>query len=204
MIRIIYLLNVYLHFSGMFLLLFLIFFTTFAQNYNYTAANTMFDHTDFDELFRLYYAELFLFARRFLAREADCEDMVSAAFEDVWRNFGAIEREAARAYLYKNVRNKCVDHLRRDATRRRHAELYARLSEGYDHADRMAELHEREQIVSRVLNSLPDYTRQIFTACYVDRKQYREVAEEMGISPNTVKKYISRALRLIAEQRKTP
>ena len=65
----------------MFLLHFLIFFTTFAQNFNYTAANTMFDRTDFDELFRLYYAELFLFARRFLAREADCEDMVSAAFE---------------------------------------------------------------------------------------------------------------------------
>ena len=186
----------------MFLLHFLIFFTTFAQNFKYTTPDLMFDYTDFDELFRRYYAELFHFARRFLTREADCEDMVSAAFEDVWRNFAAIEREAARAYLYKNVRNKCVDHLRRDATHRRHAELYARLTEGYDHADRLAELHEREQIVSRVLETLPDYTRRIFTACYVDRKQYREVAEEMGISPNTVKKYISQALLHIREQRK--
>jgi len=162
----------------------------------------MFERGDFDQLFRLYYAELYLFARRFLPREADCEDMVSAAFEDVWRNFAAIEREAARAYLYKSVRNKCIDHLRRDATHRRHALLYARLSEGYDHADQLAELHERERIVAQVLDSLPDYTRRIFVACYVDRKLYREVAEEMGISPNTVKKYISQALAIISEYRR--
>ncbi|MBR0268399.1 MAG: RNA polymerase factor sigma-70, partial [Prevotella sp.] len=41
---------------------------------------------DFDQLFRMLYAELHSFARRFLSREADCEDIVCAAFEDVWRN----------------------------------------------------------------------------------------------------------------------
>lgn len=161
----------------------------------------MTDKGDFDRLFRLLYGELHTFARRFLTSEADCEDIVSDAFEDVWRNFTAIEHGAAKAFLYKNVRNKCIDHLRREATHRRHAELYAQLTEGYDHADLLAELHEREQTVRHVLDSLPDYTRQIFIACYVDRKQYREVAQEMGISTNTVKKYISRALRLIAEKR---
>lgn len=161
----------------------------------------MTDKGDFDQLFRLHHGELHIFAHRFLPREADCEDMVSAAFEEVWRNFASIERGSAKAFLYKSVRNKCIDYLRREATHRRHAELYARLTEGYDHADQLAELHEREQTVRQVLDSLPDYTRQIFTACYVERKQYREVAEEMGISTNTVKKYISRALRLIAEKR---
>ena len=129
-------------------------------------------------------------------------EQVSAAFEDVWRHFDTIDREAVRAFLYKNVRNKCIDHLRRNTTHRRHASLYAQLTEDYDHADRLSELHEREQIVSRVLASLPDYTRQIFIACYVDRKTYHEVAGELGISPHTVKKYISRALQIIAEQRK--
>ena len=47
----------------------------------------MIDHDDFDQLFRLLYGELYAFARRFLQREADCEDVVSAAFEDVWRSF---------------------------------------------------------------------------------------------------------------------
>lgn len=159
----------------------------------------MTDKGEFNQLFRLHYGELYTFARRFLSCDADCEDMVSAAYEDVWRHFATIERGSARAFLYKSVRNNCIDHLRRNTTHRRHAALYAQLTEGYDQADHLAELHEREQTVCRLLASLPEYTRQIFTACYVDRKQYSEVAKEMGISTSTVKKYISRARRIVVK-----
>ena len=53
----------------------------------------------------------------------------------------------------------------------------------------------------QVLDTLPDYTRRIFTACYVERQSYAEVAQLMNISTSTVKKYISRALQQIAEMR---
>lgn len=158
--------------------------------------------TEFDRLFRLHYAELCIFAKRFTLTDEACEDVVCDAFEDLWRDFDAMSHVSLRAYLYKNVRNKCIDYLRRQATRRQYAELYARLTTGYDSAEQLAEEHERESIVRHVLSSLPDYTRQIFIACYVDRKQYREVAEEMNISPSTVKKYVSRALSMIGELRK--
>lgn len=161
----------------------------------------MIDQAAFDRLFRLLYGELYAFARRFLNESADCEDVVSGAFEDVWTNAKQIEEGATRAYLYKNIRNKCIDHLRREATRRRHAELYAKLSMDYDRADRLAEMNERERIIKKVLDTLPDYTRKIFTACYVERQSYAEVAQLMNISTSTVKKYISRALQQIAEMR---
>lgn len=155
----------------------------------------------FDVLFRKYYGELYVFARQFLTVEADCEDAVSDAFEDVWRNLSRLEADSLRAYLYKNVRNKCIDHLRRQQTRRQYAELMATVSHSYDRADALAEQNERERIVGEVLDCLPDYTRQIFTACYVERESYMQVAERLSISTNTVKKYVSRALQLIAEHR---
>lgn len=161
----------------------------------------MVEGREFDALFRKYYGELYGFARHFVAVDADCEDIVSDAFEDVWRSLDQLQMETVRPFLYKNVRNKCIDHLRRQGTRRQHAELYARLTIGYDDPSKLLELKEREAAVVRVLQALPDYTRRIFTACYVDRKQYREVADELGISPNTVKKYISQALQLLREQR---
>lgn len=162
----------------------------------------MVDEREFDACFRNYYSELYVFARRFVPNEADCEDIVSDAFEDVWRNLSRLTPATVRPFLYRDVRNKCIDFLRRQATRRQYAELMASVTQGYDSADGLAELNERERIVSRVLDSLPDYTRHIFTACYVDRKQYAQVAEELSISTSTVKKYISRALSLIAEQRR--
>ena len=161
----------------------------------------MVEEREFNTLFRKYYGELFCFARRFVTIDADCEDIVSDAFEDVWRNLPDFEVETVRPFLYKSVRNKCIDHLRRTATRRQYATLMAMATQGYDSADWLAELNERERFVAQVLSSLPDYTRQIFTDCYVHRKQYAEVAEALGISTSTVKKYISKALQLIAQQR---
>ena len=161
----------------------------------------MIEESAFDGLFRRYYTELYIFAKRLVLTDADSQDIVSEAYEDVWNNMARLEVDTVRAFLYKNVRNKCIDHLRRLATRRNYVQLMSRITQEYDMADRLTELHERECIINEVLDSLPDYTRQVFTACYVDHKKYIEVAEEMGISTNTVKKYIVRALRLIAEKR---
>lgn len=161
----------------------------------------MIEESAFDGLFRRYYTELYIFAKRLVLTDADSQDIVSEAYEDVWNNMARLEVDTVRAFLYKNVRNKCIDHLRRLATRRNYVQLMSHITQEYDMADRLTELHERECIINEVLDSLPDYTRQVFTACYVDHKKYIEVAEEMGISTSTVKKYIVRALRLIAEKR---
>lgn len=48
-----------------------------------------------------------------------------------------------------------------------------------------------------MLNSLPPLTRRIIEECYFHKKKYKEVAEEMDISPDTVKKHISKALKLL-------
>ncbi|MBQ5834532.1 MAG: winged helix-turn-helix transcriptional regulator, partial [Bacteroidaceae bacterium] len=38
--------------------------------------------------------------------------------------------------------------------------------------------------------------------CYWDKQTYRQVAEHLGISPDTVKKHISKALRILRETMK--
>lgn len=39
----------------------------------------------------------------------------------------------------------------------------------------------------------------VLRLCYYEHKTYREVAEQLGISPDTVKKHISKALRTLRE-----
>lgn len=43
------------------------------------------------------------------------------------------------------------------------------------------------------MDGLPQTTREILTACYLEEKKYKEVAEERNISKETVKKHIVRA-----------
>ena len=70
------------------------------------------DDLNFDDLFRLYYDSLFRFARQFINDDEDCHDIVSNAYEDVWRNFSHIEEKTVKAYLYTTVRNRTIDYLR--------------------------------------------------------------------------------------------
>lgn len=159
------------------------------------------NQAEFDEIFRLYYSQLYYFARQHVDDANECDDIVSSAYEDAWRHFAQIERKAARSWLFVNVRNKCLDWLRHQERHRNYVELHIQLCSTSTTDDDPIEFEERCRHVEKVLEMLPKTTRAIFTRCYVDGKKYREVAEEMEISTETVKKHIVRALRLLREQR---
>ena len=159
------------------------------------------DRKEFDEIFRLYYSQLYFFARQFLMDTEDCQDIVSDAFEDVWLNFSSIRADAAKSFLYTDVRRKCIDRLRHLNTQRQYAEVCRKITECYDTDDGIREMEERERIIGQVIDDLQHpTTREIFVACYVDHKKYVSVAEEKGISVSTVKKHIVKALKAIRER----
>ena len=66
---------------------------------------------DIDDLFRLYYRPLCLYAARFV-RDADAvEDLVQAAFVALWERVqgGGRSPDSPKAYLYRMVHNRCID-----------------------------------------------------------------------------------------------
>lgn len=159
------------------------------------------DKADFDRLFRQYYAELFVFAHRMVWSEEECHDIVTDAYEMLWLHFARIEAATARAWLYSTVRNGYLDHLEQRRHHKDYAELYRRLTSFVDDKDWLAEHDERTKVINDVLGKMDDKSRRILQACYVERKKYKDVAEEMGISVNTIKKYVMRALKTIRENK---
>ncbi len=159
------------------------------------------DIKDFDIIFRLYYEELYFFAMQFLTDPEDCKDVVSDAFEEVWIHYASIKKKTVKYFLYRIVRNRCIDILRHQKIRNQHAEIMQQITKGYEESMDTLEWQEREAHVQRVLDALQPPTRDIFIACYVDHKKYAEVATMMSISIDTVKKHIKKALRFIREIR---
>lgn len=156
---------------------------------------------DFDTLFRTYYESLYYFARQYVQDEDDCRDIVTGAFEHLWRNLSGIRPDTVRALLYTHVRNRCIDLLRHEKQKRQYAEFVAHNSLQYIEAHEYDHQEERERIVAEVLDSIGEPTHSILLACYVDGKKYKEVAEMMNVSISTVKKHIVKALRIIREKR---
>ena len=162
----------------------------------------MTERTDFDRIFRLYYEKLYYFALQFIADEEECHDIVSAAYEDVWRNFAQIEAATVRQYLYASVRNKCIDYLRRQSRHQHYVEFVGAVSSRYVDESHYLEQADNERLVNKVLNMLASPTREILEACYLDGKKYHEVADDMHISMSTVKKHMVKALKMIRELKK--
>lgn len=159
------------------------------------------ENKEFDQIFRQYYQELYFFAMQMLHDPEDSKDVVSDAFEEVWTHFSSVKKETVRYFLYRIVRNRCIDTLRHKKIQMQHAELMLQVTRPYDESMDTLEWQEREARVKEILDALKPPTRDIFIACYVDHKKYAEVATLMAISIDTVKKHIKKALRYIRQKR---
>lgn len=158
---------------------------------------------DFDYIYRKYYKQLFIFAKRYLAEDEDCHDVINDAFEHLWTHFDQIQKDSMLPYLYTTLRSKSIDHLRKQKTQQKYIDFCMTSSEKYDNLEHIQEMEDRERRIKEVIDSLPETTRRIFCLCFVERKKYQEAADILQISVSTVKKHIVRALKLIREKRES-
>ena len=145
------------------------------------------------------YIRLFYYAFRFLTDEEACKDVVNDVFEKAWQQFDELKTETASAYLYAQVRSRCIDRLRHQQVEEQYAELYRALSEDVFEI-RADEREERLARIEKTIASLTDPTKTILKECYYENKKYQEVADEFGISVSGVKKHIMKALKLLREE----
>lgn len=153
----------------------------------------------FERMYKENYARLYYYAFRFLTDEEACKDVVNDVFEKVWQQFDELKAETSSAFLYAQVRNRCIDLLRHQQVEEQYAELYRALSEDVSEI-RADEREERLARIEKTIANLTDPTKTILKQCYYENKKYQEVADEFGISVSGVKKHIVKALKILREE----
>lgn len=149
-----------------------------------------------DEIFRLYYRPLCLYALHYLHSTDDAEDVVQdCVTEFLERIDRGFEVDNVRSYLFMMVRNRSLDSLK-----------LATCIDTNHTADEFVELIDESEyeeasfIEARLwtaIDSLPEKCREIFLLCKRDGLKYEEIAEELGVSINTVKNQVSKALQTL-------
>lgn len=155
-------------------------------------------YKEFEELFRANYSRLYFYAFNLINSQACAEDIVEDTFSYLWENYDTVVGDISPLpLLYSLVRNKCIDHLRHCDVKNKY-ECHISLSpEQWEDNDDDEHHQERIAKVMSAINLLPPQTRKVFEACYLHGKKYKEIAEEMNITVNTVKTHLSRALSFI-------
>ena len=159
------------------------------------------DKASFEQLFRDNYGKAYYLALRILHDDEASKDVVADAFELVWRRLQDSDVDKLSSYLLTAVKNVCLDYIRKQNIRSRYVQASVQAVGKQSFNPEEVDLHEEKiQTIMRSLDELTPRTQQIVTMCYVQRKKYREVAEELGISKSAVKKHIMQALSYMRQK----
>lgn len=159
------------------------------------------DKASFEQLFRNNYGKAYYLALRILHDDEASKDVVADAFELVWRRLQDSDVDKLSSYLLTAVKNVCLDYIRKQNIRSRYVQASVQAVGKQSFNPEEVDLHEEKiQTIMRSLDELTPRTQQIVTMCYVQRKKYREVAEELGISESAVKKHIMQALSYMRQK----
>lgn len=155
----------------------------------------------YEELYHLYYSKLTLFAQTYVYQKDVAEDLVQETFYKLWEN-AENQRitSSIKSYLYSAVKNKCINHLR-------HLKVEDKYRQKEMDAVNFAgnyEMVNDELLISKIrdrIEDLPEKCRIAFNMAVLQEMKYKEIAEELDLSINTIKDHIKRAYRILREQR---
>ena len=157
------------------------------------------DESALELLVTAYWQRLLRFVEGILHQEGAGEDVVQEAFIRLWMRRTELRLEGSfRAFLYTLTRNAAIDELRRSGRRKT-------LSERADPPVAPpsplagAEASELQAVADVAIASLPPRRREVFRLARTEGLSYKEIAEVLGISPQTVANQMSRALTELHE-----
>lgn len=151
---------------------------------------------DFKKLFCKMYPSLVRYAASMVDSGEDAKDIVSEVMGVAWNRFVESDEPVHESWLYASVRNACINCLKHRQVEYHNADSLMEAT-SFDLKTNYAEHEYMLRIVERVVADLPEPTRSILRCCYWEKKTYRQAAEQMGVSPDTIKKHISKAFSIL-------
>lgn len=154
-------------------------------------------------LFEEHYAVLCHFAVQFVQDRFTAEALVGDVLFTLWERRDNLEiRDSVRSYLLRAVRNRCLNHLQ-SFNNKKMSQLSSVAQEGLEQVmkeDYQGRLLELEDELQKAVAQLPGNSRIVFEKSRVEQLKYEEIAQELGISVNTVKFHMKKALALLREK----
>ena len=154
-------------------------------------------------VFTYYYAALCSYADRIIRDAVVAEDLVQEVLMNVWKS----ERKFPQVndltyYLYRSTYNQAMMHLRREKFQERYVQQV--VQEESDFTEEEFADTVREELVRQLyfyIDELPEERRKIIL---LSIKGYsgNQIAEELGISINTIKTQKNRGFKYLREKMK--
>ena len=160
------------------------------------------DMLAFDQIYEMYSHKLFSFVFKILKNEAEVDDIVQEVFVKIWESRDKLEDyKLLNAYIFTIAYNNSIDLIRKRISNNKYLE-HLKNSASINFTSNIVsqiEFNELSNQVEKLIAKIPDRQKQVYLLHREEGLTYPEIAEQMGISKNTVENHMAKALKYIRQ-----
>lgn len=157
----------------------------------------------FEELYREYYSSLVRFCEGILFDSEEASDVVQEVFLEIWKKKKSVQIESTiKTYLYTCVKYRAFSRLRKLNIIDKHQD---QVKEAYLYGLDQDSLPDEELKIRirELVDSFPPQMKMVIECHSFYGWKYQEIADELGISINSVKTHVKRAYKRFREEFKS-
>ncbi|MEO3407788.1 RNA polymerase sigma-70 factor [Mucilaginibacter sp. CAU 1740] len=160
------------------------------------------DEAAFDAIYEAYSSKVYRLAYRFLKDGQQSEEIVQECFINLWTNRQRLNAEGDMwLYLYVIAKRLSLNSLRQICQSRELSDkLVNHIATVHNDTEEEMLVSDLEQYTERIINKLPRQQQLIFRLSRVEHLSHKEIADQLQISPNTVKNHMVEALKTLRSQ----
>jgi RNA polymerase sigma-70 factor (ECF subfamily) len=165
------------------------------------------DQKALELLFSIYFPRLNDFARNVVKDDVISQDIVQDVFVKIWEKRADIESINLEAFLFRLVRNRCIDYIKHlKVVNNRMHEI--QISSKYEELYRIDFIgnepfvlieKELKTKIEETIKRLPERCREVFILSRLNGLKNKEIAEKLNINIKNVERHLSRAMQAFRE-----
>ena len=150
----------------------------------------------FRQLFDLYHQDIYGYSISLLKSKEAAEENVQDVFMKVWQHRENLNPEQSfKAYIFTIARNQAFNSLNKAANDALLKEaIFYESQKSHDYGDYSIREADCKKLRKEAMEQLPPKRKKIFKMSRKKGMSYEEISQELGISINTVRNQMSKAL----------
>jgi len=157
------------------------------------------DRGAFTQVYNRYWSSMYAHVYKMLRNREEAMDLVQDLFSALWLKSSELNPETKLSgHLYLSARNRVFNLIRQNRVKNDYLGAVIKFAEESG-TEMMEQLDEKDlmEAIEAEIRNLPEKMREVFELSRKHNLSHKEIAQQLGISDQTVRKQVQNALRIL-------